>query len=397
MSSSPRPYPSSWRWEETKGPEAMEGLAPAWNDLVRARGLPFISGALWMHCFWEAFGDTDQDLTILSAYQDGRLVAVLPLIRTERMLRAWSNVWNFHTPSLVFASEHPPLDAAEAILDRLLESSDVVDLRPVQPSTELCVGLVDAAHSRRLSVVRNAAGGDAIIDLHGQWPAFRRSLSQNLQSATARHQRQLQRLGELVFEEVSGGDRLPSVLQECFRLEAAGWKAQYGSPILSRQDTLRFYTQLAHRGAAAGAFAVYVLRLDGRLIAFEYCLRAGRRIDMLKIGYSQDLARYSPGNVLRYLILKTEIERGQVASYHMGHTSEWKLRWANRVDPLVRLTIYGRGMRARLGCYFGEPRLRALLKRCEPLRTAVQWARNTSEAISRRRRAVVRATERTGS
>ena len=64
---------------------------------------------------------------------------------------------------------------------------------------------------------------------------------------------------------------------------------------------------------------------------------AGRRIDMLKISYSPDLARYSPANVLRLLILKTEIERGSITIYHMGRSSEWKLRWANRVEPLVRL------------------------------------------------------------
>jgi CelD/BcsL family acetyltransferase involved in cellulose biosynthesis len=266
------------------------------------------------------------------------------------------------------------LGAAAAILDRLLESSDVIDVGPVQPRTALCVALMEAARSRRFPVVEDAAGSEAVIDLRGPWTAFRRSLSQNLEKATARHQRQLQRLGELVFEEVSGGDQLASVLEECFRLEASGWKANHGLPILSGQDTLRFYTELAQRGAAAGVLAVYVLKLEGRLIAFEYCLRAGRRIDMLKISYAPDLARYSPGNVLRYLILKSEIERGRVVTYHMGQASEWKLRWANRVDPLVRLRIYGRGVRAR-PAYWGV-RLRMLMRNCGPLRAAVRWARS---------------------
>lgn len=385
--------PDSWRWEETRGSGAIEGLAPAWDDLVRALSLPIISGALWMRCFWDAFGDGGQGLTILSARQDGRLVAVLPLRRTGRLLRKWSPVSNLHSPSLAFASERPPLGAAAGILDRLLESSDMVDVGPVQPGAEFCAALLEAARSRRLPLVENAVENDAVVELRGPWEAFRRSLSQNLENSTARHHRQLQRLGELAFEEITGGDRLPAVLEECFRLEAAGWKASYGSPILSRKDTLRFYTDLARRGAAAGALAVYILRLDGRLIAFEYCLRAGQRIDMLKISYSPDLARYSPGNVLRYLILKTEIERGRTAIYHMGRSSEWKLRWANRVDPLVRLRIYGRGARARLA-YWGA-RLRLLLKECGPLRAAVRGVRSMSETISRRRWPAAQASERT--
>jgi CelD/BcsL family acetyltransferase involved in cellulose biosynthesis len=334
-----------------------------------------------MCCFWDAFGDGDQALKILAGYEDRRLVAILPLRRTGRMLRIWSPVSNFHTPYVAFASERPPSLAVEAILDDFLESSDVLDLGPVQSASAVCAGLMEAARSRRLPAVETAAAGDAIIDLRGPWADFRRSLSQNLENATARHQRQLQRLGELVFEEISGGDRLSPVLEECFRLEAEGWKADHGSPILSRKDTVRFYTELAQRGAAAGALAVYTLRLDGRLIAFEYCLRAGQRIDMLKISYAADLARYSPGNVLRYLVLKTEIERGKVTSYHMGPASEWKLRWANRIDPLVRVRIYGRGVYPRLA-YWGV-RLRAVLQRCEPLRIAVRWARNLVDTISR--------------
>jgi CelD/BcsL family acetyltransferase involved in cellulose biosynthesis len=335
-----------------------------------------------VRCFWDAFGDDGQGLALVSARGNGRLVAILPLMRTDRMLRGWSPVANFHSPSLVFASERPPPRAAAAVLDRLLEAVDVLDLGPAPAGGEFCAALLDAARSLRLPAVEEAVESDAIIELRGPWTAFRRSLSRNLENGTARHYRQLQRLGDLAFEEVTGGDRLPAVLEECFRLEAAGWKADRGSPILARPDTLRFYTDLARRAAAAGALAIYVLRLDGRPIAFEYCLRAGPRIDMLKISYAQDLARYSPGNVLRYLILQQEIERGRIAIYHMGRSSDWKLRWANRVDPLVRLRIYGRGARARVA--YWSARLRVLSKQCRPLRAAVRWVRNTCGAIPRR-------------
>lgn len=393
MNYSSGPLPTAWQWEESRGRNALERLAPAWDELVRARDLPFVSGALWMRCFWDAFGDGGQGPVLLSAFQDGRLVAVLPLWQAGRLLRSWSPVSNFHSPALVFASEQPPAGAAAGFLDRLLASGNVVDAGRTQPAAEFRAALLEAARSRRLPVVESAVESDAIIELRGPWEAFRRSLSQNLETTTSRHHRQLQKLGELVFEEITGGDRLAPVLQECFRLEAAGWKANQGSPILSRQDTLRFYTDLAHRGANAGALAVYALRLDGKLIAFEYCLRAGQRIDMLKISYAPELARYSPGNVLRYLILKTEVERGRIAIYHMGRSSDWKLRWANRVDPIVRLRIYGPGARARLACW--GARLRLLLRECGPLRTAVRRARSMGGMLTGRRWTAARATERT--
>ena len=89
MSFASATFPGNWRWEESAGPAAMEALAPAWDDLVRAQGLPFISGALWMCCFWDAFGDGNQVMRVLAGYEDRRLVAIVPLRRTGRMLRIW--------------------------------------------------------------------------------------------------------------------------------------------------------------------------------------------------------------------------------------------------------------------------------------------------------------------
>lgn len=114
------------------GPGGNGGPRPAWDDLVRGEGLPFISGARWMRCFWDAFGDGNRSLRVL---------------------------------------------------DGLLESSDVLDLGPVRPGAPVLAGLTEAAGSRHLPVVENAAGGDAIIDLREPWADFRRSMSQNLENA----------------------------------------------------------------------------------------------------------------------------------------------------------------------------------------------------------------------
>jgi CelD/BcsL family acetyltransferase involved in cellulose biosynthesis len=384
----------SWRWEAAGGAGGIEVLAPAWDDLVHALDLPFVCGALWSRCFWEAFGDPDRELAVLSARHDGRLVAILPLMRTAGLLRRWTPAANLHSPSLIFAAECPPLSAASAILDRLLASADLIDLGPVPADDKFCRALAEAARSRRLAVVESAAESEAVIELRGPWEEFRLAVSRNLDSSTARHHRQLQRFGNLVFDEITGGERLDAVLEECFLLEAAGWKASSGSPILARRDTHQFYTNLARQAAAVGALALYVLRLDGRPIAFEYCLRAGRRIDMLKISYAPDLAPYSPGNVLRYMILKTEIGRGRISVYHMGRSSEWKLRWANRVEARLRLRIYGTGARARVDCW--AARLRTSLSQVRLLRATVRWARRARGACSRLRLHAARPIQRMG-
>jgi CelD/BcsL family acetyltransferase involved in cellulose biosynthesis len=284
----------------------------------------------------------------------------------------------------VFAAEQIPLEEIDVFLKQALKSAHVIDLRRIHEASDLHKTLVGVARAGGFPLVEENVGSEAIIDLSGPWDAFRRAIPWNLEKTTARHLRQLRGLGDLTLEVVNTGERLVPMVQECLRLETLGWKSQFGTPILSRVDTARFYTELAAVGTADGFVTLYGLRLNGRLIAFEYCLRSGVYIEMLKISYAPDLAHYSPGNVLRYLLLRREIELGEVKSYHMGLTSEWKRRWAVRFEPLSRIRIYDRGIAARVGYYVG-PRARDLLRRCTPLVMGVRWARRLKDKTARGR------------
>ncbi|MHC4294688.1 MAG: GNAT family N-acetyltransferase, partial [Planctomycetota bacterium] len=155
----------------------------------------------------------------------------------------------------------------------------------------------------------------------------------------------------------------------------------HGSPIIAGTSTRRFYTELAREAAKAQRLAIYTLRVDGELIAFDYCLRGQGKIDVLKESYHPEWSRYSPGNVLRYLLFRHEVERGEVSSYHLGNPSKWKMEWATRVEPLVRLRIYRRGVRGMAGYHCG-PRLRATLKKSAALRGAVRWTRAAAANLS---------------
>jgi len=217
-----------------------------------------------------------------------------------------------------------------------------------------------------------------VIDLPASPAEF--PLSRNLISTTLRKKRQLARLGELEFDVVTGGPALQQVLAECFALETLGWKGQRGAPIISQPDTLQFYSELAEASAAAGRLALYTLRLNSTLIAFEYCLRHNGRIDMLKLSYHPRFGHHSPGNVLRLLVLEGEIKSGETRSYHMGLASEWKTRWATRLEPLCWLGIYDRGFRGTVA-YLGGTWSGRLRRRTGRLRRRVGRLRDAGRRL----------------
>ena len=377
------PSQTKWRWEVLPAEEGIDRLSAKWNTLAHAGSLSPTADAIWARCHWRAFGrPNERRLVVHALYDRRRLLAVLPLCRAGTVLRAWSPCINTkHTPYWMFALDEDRPDAAGAILEHLLADADVIDLKRLRAEGPLCAALSAVAKAGHLAAWADPCGGDAVIDIIRPWDRLRRRLHPKVVANTTRRLRNLQRRGRLAFELVAGEPPLARVLQECLALEAAGWKGRNGSPIVARAGTLRFYTELAFEESRAGRLALYTLRADGKLIAFDYCIRAQGKLNVLKESYHPGWSRFSPGNVLRYLLLEREARRGEVASFRLGVPLQWKGAWATRVEPLVRLRLYRRSALGLLG-YHAGPAFRAALKRVPALRRAVRWGRSVATTVT---------------
>ena len=335
---------STARWIELDMETAIALLGDEWRPLTEIPEAPPTGDPLWQRAYWRAFHTRGPGPRVHALRGEGGVTAVIPVRPTWRLVRQWSSGVTAHTPYWTLALARSPHVAAAA-LEQLMASAQMLDFGPLYTRGAETDALARAAHERGFRVSQDARGADAVIDLPASPAQFQLALSRKLVGNTFRAHRQLTRLGRLEFEVITGGADLKNVLAECFTLETLGWKGQRGAPISSRPDTLQFYTELAETSAAAGRLALYTLRLNSALIAFEYCLRHNGRIDLLKLSYHPDFGHYSPGNVLRFLLLDQEIKSGETRSYHMGLASDWKTRWATRLEPLCRLRIYDPGVR----------------------------------------------------
>ena len=366
--------PTPWTWHVGEGLPEVNRLAPEWNRLAHVpMGSP-TSSALWTTCAWAAFGSPRQVLRVHSVRdEEGQLLAVIPLVHKGGLLASWKGVPDVrHVPCWDFAFAENVAGVATYIVERLLESACWIDLHKVPTSGAAFAALTTSLAETDVLIRTDPVGQDAVLDLSGTWEELRESLPKRLVSNTEREIRRLNKMGQLRHQVLTNEEGLDRALGECFELETKGWKGQYGSPIARQPETLRFYTDLAHASARNGLLALCLLKLDDRLIAFDYCLRLQSRIELLKISYDPTLAKHSPGNVLRYLMLRDELERGKVSEYHMGLLQSphgWKQRWASHVDDLVRLRIYRRAPRG-IFTYLAGPWLRDSLKRIPTLKRA---------------------------
>ena len=349
------------RWQVLRGFAAIERIADAWNRGAHSGTLSPTADAIWMRAFWQAFSDPKDTLTLHALYEGDQLRAVVPVRPHGVLTHSWRSIRNPESPYWMFWMDESRPDLGVAVLDHLLEAADYIDFGPLHRDGPLFVALTEAAAVRGHRVVVEPRGGDAFVALIGGWETARQHISRNQQQQAARKMRQLQQLGELTYEVQRGGPEFLRILEECFELETKGWKGVDGAPMKMDPHTYTFYKELALASAEAGRFALYLLRLDGRLIAFEYCLRAQGKIDMLKLSFDPEYAKYSPGNVLRLLLLQDEADRGEIHSYHMGRPSEWKERWATHIAPLVQLRIYGHRFWST-SAYWSGPALKRAVK-----------------------------------
>ena len=374
------PVSAPHEWRELDLDTAVTDLGEAWRALLEATDAPPTVDPVWQQTYWRAFRRGDAPLRVHALPADGGVHAIIPVRRTGRLVRRWSSGVNGHTPRRTFALTHSAA-VASGVVERLMASVDVLDLGPAGICETEIATLAQAARRRGLHVSKDASGANAVIDLPASWNELRRSLPHRLVSNTDRALRQLRRLGRVSVELVTDGESLRRVLGECFALETLGWKGlPPGAPIGARPDTLQFYADLAQAAAAGGWLALYTLRLDSTLIAFEYCLRQRRSMELMKLSFHPDFARYSPGNVLRFAILEREIESFCTRSYYMGPTSEWKARWATRVETLCRLRIYRPGVRGTLAYVLGSW-IPGAIRRHAALRSMARWLRQRAGGV----------------
>ncbi|MEH3100946.1 GNAT family N-acetyltransferase [Sphingomonas adhaesiva] len=199
--------------------------------------------------------------------------------------------------------------------------------------------------SRRHRVAIRAHALSPVTDCRAGYSAWLAARSKRI--------RQRLRIGHAALVEARGmrfevrRDVGPELLTQLFAVERSGWKGRAGTAIADDTATATFYTLLAARAAAAGALRVALLWDGARLVAFEFGILCGRRLALMKVGYDESLADFSPGYVLAGLHIAAACADPAIDWYDkLGNgltPAPYKLRFADGCDTLYRVTLYPRG------------------------------------------------------
>jgi CelD/BcsL family acetyltransferase involved in cellulose biosynthesis len=315
-----------------------------WDELVdRIGAVPFARPG-WFAAWWRAFGQGTPQ--VLRVRRGGRLAGVLP-VATRRGRAA--NLHNWHTFLCSPIAEDADVEAE--LIERALHAAPfLADLGHLsEPSADLAEEIIRrAGGSYRRHVVQRSP----YVRVTGSFEEFLAARSTKFVARIRQRRRKLEKAGELTLTVHDGnGPGLDAALDEAFRLEGMGWKAENGTAILSDPRTAAFYRDVAHWAVRHDLLHITTLRQAGangdQAIAVELALDDGRAHYGLKVGFDPEFRAAGPGFILAHDLLQSAFERGLETFEFMGSVSEEKLRWTEDTRGIWHIRAFPASMGGR--------------------------------------------------
>jgi CelD/BcsL family acetyltransferase involved in cellulose biosynthesis len=337
--------------------DAVAPLADEWDALAaRAGAAPFLRPG-WIAAWIDAF--EPRGVTILAARRGGELAGVLPLRRGSG--RVLAGTANAHSPLGGALVDGP--EAARVLAGALVAiphaRTDFVYTDPADP-------VLGELRARRPAIAR-VQSEQPYVDTSGDLDAYMAALSRKHRKELGRLRRKLEAAGELSFEFADGSEGLDERLEEGFAIEGSGWKSESGTAINSSPAERRFYTQVARWAARSGWLRLAFLRLDGRPIAFDFCLDSGGAFYALKGGFDTEFRRLGPGVVLTHESIERAFGDPGLRSYEfLGESDPYKLAWTDKTHPRMRVQAFSRsplGLAQLAAWRYGRPLAKRVLSR----------------------------------
>lgn len=309
-------------------PSVFDEFGKWWNRQPGPAISPFLR-AEWFALWNAAFVPKGSRLEVVAFEVDGDLVAVLPLVRSG-LRRA--SMANSHTESFDLIGDPDP--DSVAVVRRWLERRPMTRLYRLDGSSCLIPdrddpGWVSDRHMQA-----------PYLDLVADTEVLFSNLGRTLRGDLRRRERRLTEVGELVYLDDATAV-FDDALERCLQLEARGWKGETGTAIISQPETEAFYRGLSEIATERGWLRLCALLVEDRLIAFQYNLDFGGRRYLLKSGFDEEMAAYSPGKVIQWRVLEAAASSG-LSSYEFGgEADDWKMRWTDTLRPRINAIQFG--------------------------------------------------------
>lgn len=312
----------------------------------------------WYRCWWEHFGGSGKSLFMIVVREGGRLAAIAPLMveRTRlrslpvRIVRFIENGNSLHNDFILLSDKRRPL--LEAILDCLMEHRDVwdmVEFKNIPVDSENGPLLCDLAGKRGIVCGVKPALDSPYIDIHCDWDEFYATRSTRTRKTHRNLLNTIHKAGDIQIVRVSTAQDYEIHRAAILDVAANSWTARAGDSLATPRNCA-FFDDLARVAAERGWLNLWLLQLNGRVIAFEFHLRCNGRNHALRASYHEEFAALSPGTALDLHVMK-EMFNDHVLTqeYDLGGSLDsYKKKWIPAVRKHTMIHLFKQSAYSRL-------------------------------------------------
>jgi CelD/BcsL family acetyltransferase involved in cellulose biosynthesis len=180
------------------------------------------------------------------------------------------------------------------------------------------------------------------IELDAGWSNPEQQFNAGRRSDLRRAERNASKLGRVTYEMVLSPSphELNGLLDEAYRVEAAGWKGEGGSAMAVDELRGAFFRTYAAAACRRGILRLCFMRIDGQAVAMQLAVECGARFWLFKIGHDERFARCSPGSLLMLYTVRYAALRGLRRYEFLGAEAPWTQGWTRTGRATVSLRSY---------------------------------------------------------
>ncbi len=351
-------------------------LRTDWNALaLRQEHTSVFLTHEWFDAAWQWRRQTAQ-LFLLCLCRDGQLAAIMPLVRERNDGHAGRILEFLTVPDTQFCDIIAPVDdrsaVASALVDELLSRRHEWDLLRLAYLPEGSVTASDFAHALALRNVRSTntfASRNPYVPLDAPWDAYYATRSRSLKKASNLCANRVSKIGSVQVRWFSPATAertaVDALIDDVTSISARSWKMRTANS-LDHLGPQAFIRRLSHLASDSGWLSVWILSVDGKPLAMEYQLIAGKNVYALRSDFDSEYDAVSPGTHLNRVLLEQLCGRG-LHRYYMGPgNNSYKFRWTELAVTVGELVAFSPTARGRIAAGWQlmiKPRLRRLRDR----------------------------------
>jgi len=334
-------------------------LAPVWDRIVaegmgKPDGIGLMSRCDLALAAWQVYSpDSELHIHVLENGngQDGLLPCYLERqtqgILHWRQLGVITDIYPGRT-GILSAGSHSGVQSA--LLEHALTQSVAWDLFTftVVAGSASEQALLAVAAERALQINITQEEICPFIEFPDSWEAYLQTKTSKFRYNLRKREAKLGDEGELTLRCIRNRDETSEFLDAMLEIDRHSWKERAGTSMTQRPEQGNFHRQIAPDYADKGLLRCYLLVLNGEPVAYLFGMLDGTTYYNLKSSYREEYKRYSPGVILKAMIMRELVAEGLRLWDFVGTAEPHKLQWSSSTYTLRQYTIFNRTFRGMM-------------------------------------------------